>query len=413
MTHSLARFSQKDQLQPLNALDQNNRDYLFSESQLIPLAVRTLVTVERDYLTYLLEGEVSMLSGGFVTEQFNHLQERALLPLFNQSLEQDSAILTRPGSILQVNRKLYKALYTQAYSAFSSSPGSAAESKPLITLDNQLLQRLQEAFNQHRLQLPVLPEAVLRLRQAYTNPDVGSAQIIQIVQTDPVLSARLIRVANSALYAGWREIKTVRDAVRRLGLEAIKNISLSLSVKRLYNAKTTLIKNHLNTLYQQSTAVAAIAHVIALNRTPELDAEQALLSGLVQNLGQIPILKYLDEHPSMLQSADQLARSIVKLELPLSRLIFEQWGFDPAFIEVVENRENWSRDTEKAADYCDVVIAARLLYRYARGEANIDELKNLPVISKLRLMEYDADGQFFMDKAEQQVAEMSKLLDTV
>ncbi len=205
----------------------------------------------------------------------------------------------------------------------------------------------------------------------------------------------------------------MRDAVRRLGLETTKNLSFSLSVKQLFSAKTSLIKQYVQKIYNESTSIAAIAFVITQTQAEHLDAEQALLSGLIQNLGLIPILKYIDMHPSMMQSAELLGKSIENLQLPVSALIFNEWNFDPEFIDIVEHAQNWHRNSGESVDYCDIVIAARLLFLMERDELPVDNLDELPVIKKLRLMDFDNDGHFFMDKAQLQIEEMNKLLHTI
>ncbi len=402
------RFAQWNRLKPLNELDDNDLDLLYQESRQLELQPRTLITAEPTQLTYLLEGNVSLLSGGFVSETFTHLEQRALLPLFNESLDEDSAILTSHGRVLQVDKALFESLYNQARA--HSIESSEVD---LTASENELFQSLLGAFAQKKLNLPGLPEAALKIRQAINSPDVGSAQIIDIVQTDPVLSARLVKVANSPLYGTWREIKTVRDAVRRLGLETTKNLSFSLSVRQLFSARTSLIKKTIHELYVESIAVAAIAYVIAHECCDDLDPEQALLSGLIQNLGLIPILKYVDEHPDMIQTTEALGKSIEHLQIPISTLIFNEWNFDPGFIEIVEQARNWGRDTGVAPDYCDVVIAARLLYLQQRNALPVPKLRGIPVIEKLKLLEFDDQGNYFMDKANERIGEMQNLLHTV
>lgn len=408
MTNQIERFVQSDKLIPLNELDKNDLDYLYSESEVLSLEPRTLITYDKKVIVYLLEGEVSLLSGGFVTETFTHLNQRALSPLFNEMLDEDSAVLTSHGQVLHIHRTLFEGLYSQvkAYADDVSMQG-------LSEFENRLFQILLNAFMHKKLQIPVLPEAALKIRQVINTPGVGSAEIIQIVQTDPVLSARLMKVANSPLYGTWREIKTLRDAVRRLGLETTKNLTFGLSVKQLFNAKSSLIKNHIKEIYQESTAIAAIAHVITQMRAPELDPEQALLCGLLQSLGLIPILKYIDEHPSIIQTIEQLGKTIENLYLPVSKLILKEWHFDDEFIEMVENSRNWQRNTEKTVDYVDIIIAARLIYLEQQGFAPVDNIDELAVIKKLHLHEYDDDGNFFMDKAEDKIEQMQKLIETV
>lgn len=408
MVDQLKHFAQWKKLIPLNELDENDLHYLYMESEQKSLDPRTLITAEDDFIIYLLEGEVSLLSGGFVTETFTHLDQRALMPLFNESLDEDSAVLTSHGVILQVNRELFNGLYSQAQAA--SVQTSEID---LTQAENELFQSLLQAFMHKKLDLPALPEAALKIRQAINTPGVGSSEIIQIVQTDPVLSARLVKVANSPLYGTWREIKTVRDAVRRLGLETTKHLSFSLSVKKLFSAKTSIIKDYIHNIYLESTAIASIAFVITQQQAPHLDPEQALLSGLIQNLGLIPILKYIDGHPSMMQTTEQLGKSIESLYVPVSTLILNEWNFDPEFLQVVEQARNWTRDTGEKADYCDVVIAARLIYLQKLGQSPMENLSELAIVRKLNLLELDENGHFFMDKVDDQVEEMRNLLHTV
>jgi len=295
MNELIKQYAQISRLTPLNDLDANDLDYLLTKSQCQQLAPRTLITQEDDWLSYLLEGEVSLLSGGFVTETFTQLDSRALTPLFNEPLDEDSAVLTSRGVILQVEKSLFEGLYSQAQAAMMETT-----QYDLTQSENDLFNSLLQAFMHKKLAMPALPEAALKIRRAINNPDVGSKEIIQIVQSDPVLSARLVRVANSPLYGTWREIKTLHDAVRRLGLETTRNLSFSLSVKQLFSAHTSLIKKTVQKIYNESTSIAAIAYAITQSQAERLDPEQALLGGLIQSLGLIPILKYIDEHPSMM-----------------------------------------------------------------------------------------------------------------
>lgn len=408
MADGRANFAQWHKLQPLNQLNENDLELLYSMSEIKTLQPRTLLGAEQGWIYFLLEGQVSLLSGGFVTETFNHLEQRALSPLFNDTLEEDAAVLTSHGSILRVDRDLFEGLYNQSRASLIRT-----SEIDLSQGEHELLQSMLRAFEHKKLDLPALPEAALRIRRAINTPDVGTSEIIQIVQSDPVLSARLVKVANSPLYGTWREIKTVRDAVRRLGLETTKNLSFSLSVKQLFSARTSLVKEYIHELYNESLAIAAIAYVVTQNQALHLDAEQALLSGLILNLGKIPILKYLDEHPNMLQSVDMLGKSIEHLHVPISTLIFNEWNFDPVFIEIVEQSDNWHRDSDKPADYCDVVIAARLIYLHDQDELPVERLGGLPVIEKLRLLEFDDNGDFFIDNARLEIEEMQRLLNTV
>ena len=406
MDDSLKKYIRRDRLRPLCEINNNDRDHLFEHALVRQLEPHTLVTEQSDSLTYLLEGEVSLLSGGYVVETFTHNDERALSLLFNQDLDEDSALTTSHGAVLDIDRELFEGLYSQQQARLIENSEMTLEDD-----ESTLFEHLLKAFEQNRLQLPALPEAALKIRQVINSPDIGSTEIIQIVQTDPVLSARLVKVANSPLYGTWREIKTVGGAVRRLGLETTRNLSFSLSIKQLFNAKTALAGQQIQRIYDESVGISALAYVITRHRAEHLDPEQSLLAGLVQNLGLIPILKFIDEHPNLIKKPEVLEKSIANLRMPISLLLFEQWNFDSDFIQVVEQAENWTRDTGKPADYADLVIASRLLYLYRTDQ--LDEslvLDRLPVIEKLDLLDIDKSGLYFFEQAQQEIDDTQKLL---
>jgi HD-like signal output (HDOD) protein len=408
MNKSLNIYSRRNQLQPLCELNRTDLNYLFDQSTVVLLEPRTLITLERDAILYLLEGEVTVLSGGFVVEKFNHSDKRGLQPLFDESTEEDSAIITSHGALLNIDRRLFDGLYSQHLAASVESGDALLEST-----EATLFKHLLVAFQNGKLLLPTLPDAALKIRQLINSHDIGSTEIIQIVQTDPVLSARLIKVANSPLYGTWRETKTVRDAVRRLGLDNTRNMSFSLSIKQLFNAKTALIKSQIKRIYNESISVSALAYVITQHRADHLDPEQALLAGLVHNLSIISVLKYVDENPKLVKNIEMLDKSLVNLRMPISTLLLEQWNFGEDFLKVIEQADNWNRDTGEAIDYADIVIASRLIYLNKEGLLNNTfNFESLPLVKKLNLLDVDNEGRYFFQNAQFETDDMQRLLRT-
>lgn len=406
MDELLKTYSRRDKLKPLCDLSRNDRDYLFENAIVRSMTPHTLFTPEPNRILYLLEGKISLLSGGFVIENFTHVDRRGLSAIFNEQKEEDAALFVSHGAILEIDRELSEGLYSQLH----ANNGEISPNR-LQWEEQRLFERLRKALQTDQLQLPVLPEAALKIRRVINKPDVNSAEIVQIVQTDPTLSARLIKVANSPLYGTWREIKTVRDAVRRLGQETTRSLSFSLSLRQLFHAKSTLIKQQIKQMYEESIKVSALAYVITRNRASHLDPEQALLAGLLHKLGIIPILKYIDENPGLISSTQSLNKSLINLSVPISRLMFEQWHFDDEFLEVVESSDNWYRDSGKPVDYVDIVIAARLLYLKKTNQ--LDEsiiLEQIPVVDKLEILDVDERGLDFYSQAKAEIDDMQKML---
>lgn len=406
MSKQLRSYVRKDKLQPLCELSQNDRDYLFEHSKVNSLPPHTLVTPEKDYVTYLLESEVSMLPGGFVIEKFTHADQRGLAPMFDEEKGEDGALSTSHGAILEVDRNLLEGLYIQR-----NAHSGAIDKDTLQEEEQQLFLRLRMALKSDSLNIPTLPEAALKVRQVINQPDVTIGEIIQIVQTDPALSARLIKVANSPLYGTWREIKSVRDSVRRLGQETTRSLTFSLSVRQLFRAKSTVIKEQVEQVYEESIHVSALSYAIALHQAPHLDPEQARLAGLLHRLGMIPILNYVDDNPGLISSTQSLQKSLKNLTVPLSEIMFKKWHFDDGFLKVVESCEEWYRDTGEPVDLVDVVIAAKLLFRQRRNLLNDSmAFASIPVVEKLSLLDTRKPGLDFYFMARSEIEEMQSLL---
>lgn len=407
MNLSIQNFLKKDRLIPLNQLSDNDRNLVLKQSKLIEVEPRTLLSQESDCMTYLLEGQVTLLSSGFISEKFIHTDSRALRPIFNENLEQDSVLFSSHGVILEVDRAFFEGLYLQSQAA------SIEQSETdLSQSEEEIFQHLYQAFQSKKLALPILPEAALKIRRAVNSSNVSSQFIIDIVQTDAVLSARLLKVANSPLYGTWREIKTIKDAVRRLGVEATRNLSFSLSVNQLYLAKTSLIKKEMKALSAQTRRISSLAFLLAQEFSYHLDPEQAVLAGLLQGVGFLPILKYIDDHPSLAQNKAQLNKSMEKLVLPISILLFNKWHFDPSFIQHIECAEDWFRKGSEQIDYTDILIAARLLYLYEEGKQldQLPDLNTLPVMLKLGIFNDYISIDAYLNQTKQQVLSMDGLL---
>lgn len=405
---SIYTFAKRDLLIPLCDLSDNDRRLVFEKAVIRAIEPRTLISEDDDLMMFLLEGEVTMLSSGFVAETFIHTDHRALRALFNDGLEEDSVLFSSHGTLLEINKALFNGLYMQSQAnAIEQSETELSDS------EEEIFQHLFFAFKNKKLDLPLLPEAALKIRKAVNSFDVGSQEIIDIVQTDAVLTARLLKVSNSPLYGTWREIKTIKDAVRRLGVEATRNLSFSLSVHQLYKAKTSLIKKEMLNLYALTRRISSLGFIVTKDFCEHLDGEQTVLAGLLQGIGILPILMHIDANPSLAQSNKQLAKSVDKLKLPISALLFNEWNFPPHFIEYIEHSDDWHRDVEGDVDYCDILIVARLLCLYENKDHDIKlpDFEKLAVFHKIGFFDAYDTVENYLRHTRNDVSSMDSLLN--
>jgi HD-like signal output (HDOD) protein len=223
--------------------------------------------------------------------------------------------------------------------------------------EHAFLTELQEAIRHDRITLPTLPEVALRVRDAMTSQATSAADIACIIATDAALSARLLQVANSPLYRGHTAIDSVQLAVARLGVRLVRYLVVSLATQGMFQARSHGLNSRFRRLWERSVQVAAIARVLA-KPLPHLEPDQAMLAGLIHEIGALPILVQAERIG--LSDERALERLLERFSPRIGRLTLEHWDFPPSLIAVTEHFNELDYDGGPEADYVDVVIVARL-----------------------------------------------------
>ncbi|QEP43999.1 HDOD domain-containing protein [Ectothiorhodospiraceae bacterium BW-2] len=210
--------------------------------------------------------------------------------------------------------------------------------------------------------LPTLPDVVVRIRQAINNPEIALKEIVQVIGSDPAISARLVLIANSSLMRGSKRVETVERAVNRLGLKMVRDVVTAIVIEQLFEPKHPATARRLRAVWEHSTAVAAISYMVASRYTPHLSAEEALLAGLIHDIGTLPILTHAEQHPQLLKDERILEAVIRKYHTYLGRVILTAWDFPERITIAVAEHEILDRESREGrrADLTDVVIVANL-----------------------------------------------------
>lgn len=244
-------------------------------------------------------------------------------------------------------------------------------------------EQLQTAISENRLTLPTLPEVALRVREAVESEESTAGQVAQVITSDAALSVRLLQVANSPLYRGRTTIDTVQMAITRLGNQLVRNLVVSLAMKQIFQATSDALDRRLRQHWAESVQVAAISRALA-QPFDQLDREQAMLAGLIHNIGALPILIMADAHPQLIDNESRLDHFLDHLGPLISKQILESWGFPPSLIAVAEHHKNYTYNGGTAADYVDIVLVARLQAHNIHQIEGID-MEQIPSFSKLGL----------------------------
>lgn len=188
---------------------------------------------------------------------------------------------------------------------------------PAVQAAIDALSPYAQSMEAEELNFATSADVSLRVMKAVDNPEVGIDDLSRIVTAEPLLSAKVIRMANSvALNPSGRNITDLKQAVVRVGTAPIRSLAMALTLDQLrHSQRMAPCRQLANRLWERSIHVAALAYVVA-RRLSSLPADEAMLAGIVHDLGRFYLLgiaadKYadlLDDQPSLVLALDELDR---------------------------------------------------------------------------------------------------------
>ena len=143
-------------------------------------------------------------------------------------------------------------------------------------------------------------ELGLRIKHALDDPNGSVDKVARLIQAEPLLSARVVAVANSVAYnSSGREIADVRQAVARLGFGTLRTLVVSMLVRQMSGQpKDARLKSLIQQLWEHTAHVSALARVIA-RRVTHLDPETALFAGILHEVAGFYLLARAGEVPEL------------------------------------------------------------------------------------------------------------------
>ena len=275
-------------------------------------------------------------------------------------------------------------------------------------IEEKFYRELIDDLEKGRLVLPTLPEVALRVRQVVDKDDVTVQEITDVVNTDPALSARLIQIANSPLMRGVMQIDSVPVAVMRMGYRMVRDVVTGLVMQQMFQATSEATDKRLHAVWQHSTLVAAISQYLAQKHTT-VAPDQALLAGLIHDIGALPILARAEEVDELIEDEQVLDRVVRHLHTEVGARILQEWSFPPEMVAVVRDHEKIERVHNGPSDLLDIVIVANL-QSYAGTHHPLAQVdwSQVPAFGRLGL---DTEvGVIEMDESSEAIKEVQKSL---
>jgi HD-like signal output (HDOD) protein len=278
-----------------------------------------------------------------------------------------------------------------------------------MDLEKKFLSDFLSDLNANRVVLPTLPEVAMQVRKAVGDPQATTARIEKIINSDPALSTKLLKVVNSPAYRGSEPITNLRMAITRLGTNQIRNLATGLVMEQLYQVTSTdNIKQHLKDLWLHSTRVATLSHVIA-RRFTKLKPDEAMLAGLIHDIGTLPILNRASLFPELLEDDEKLIAVMQRLHTMIGPAVLDEWGFSRDMVIVSAEHEDIYQARDGEVDYVDVIIVANL-HSYLGTQNRLAKInwEEVPAFAKIGMTPEDSFAA--MEEARDEMREMQGIL---
>ena len=253
-------------------------------------------------------------------------------------------------------------------------------------------------------QLPPLPESAMQIEAVYQNPDSSFNDMVKILEKDPLLTADILKSANSPLYGFSREINAISQAVSLFGMGTVRGFALASIVKKSF----ALDLSPYGITNDMFSALSKRQHALT---TAWCIRKEARLLGVLSpaaflvEIGKVLIAQQIISDRTQqkfkdallsLQDVEAAERAVVGVDTPeVSSTIFEHWRFESGLVNTIRNCEHpeSAKDEDKKAAQILHVVRTAVPINGVITDDSIAAAKEL-------IVKYDLDMESF-DKALQ------------
>jgi len=203
--------------------------------------------------------------------------------------------------------------------------------------------------------LPIFPDVAVKILQLQEdNVDISFKELGSIILLDPALTAKILKVANSALYARQREVTNLQQALALLGFKMVKSLVLLVSASNIYSksrklqfeaTSATITKISISMIWRHSVLTAFISKYIAIRKKYDDKKEDVFVAGLLHDIGRlVMMINFQDKYEQYISYLNQMQyNDIREIEekvfdinhQDLGKIVLEKWNFPQELIDSV------------------------------------------------------------------------------
>jgi putative nucleotidyltransferase with HDIG domain len=225
------------------------------------------------------------------------------------------------------------------------------------------LERLAADLSSGEVSFPTFIDATVKVRLAVNDPSVDAERLARIIAAEPLLSAKVVKLANSAaLNQSGKQISDLKNAVLRVGFAAVRTTAVAVAMEQLIASKELeSFRQTAQSVWQHSLDVAAISYVLA-RKLSRLNPDEAMFAGLVHDIGHFYLMSRASKYPELTEHSEELGPLLQEWHASVGHAVLDALGLPDGILKAVDQHDlpDYSMPPRSLTD---VLIAANVLSR--------------------------------------------------
>lgn len=222
----------------------------------------------------------------------------------------------------------------------------------------KILEDIARDLSGSEVTFPTFLDITFQVRTALKNPNLTVEQLAKLVGAEPLMSAKIIRMANSAaLNPSGREIADVKSGIIRVGMEAVRTVSFAVAMEQLLKSKQMQAFEGISKkLWEHSSHVAALCRVLA-RKIARINGDEAMFAGLVHDIGVFYLMSRAANFPELAQDKAELYGLLVGWHDNIGHALLSALGQPDSILVAVQEHEV-DREVTEIKTLSDVLYVA-------------------------------------------------------
>jgi HD-like signal output (HDOD) protein len=248
------------------------------------------------------------------------------------------------------------------------------------------VQSLAADLSGGKVVLAGFPDAAVRMQRVLADAEVTTERVVRVIGSEPALAAQLLQISNSiAPNPAGKPVADLHTAVTHVGLKIVHAATIAFAVRQLRGSAARQIQKPLEELWRRNVLIASLCYLLA-RRYPQVNADTALLTGMLQGIGRLYVMTRAAEYPALFANLASYHAVERDWHLSMAAALLESWKVADEIVQAVRNSEDMSGDPRAPLSLRNLLLAANLIVIHEGDPVLLGaRLQSIKPLARMRL----------------------------